>query len=82
MSARAIIGPIQPRGLTREAAAAYVSLSPEGFDEWVKRGIVPSPIRGTNRWDRRAIDAALDRASGLAATPETAFDDWKAHRAS
>jgi hypothetical protein len=31
------------------------------FDEWVRRGIVPGPIAGTRRWDRKAIDAALDK---------------------
>lgn len=81
MANRVAIGLLQPRGLTREVAAAYCGLSPEGLDDWVKRGLVPGPIPGTQRWDRRAIDVALDRASGIAPTPETAFDEWKAHRA-
>ena len=39
MAPRAVTGPIQPRGLTREDAAAYCGLSPEGFDEWVSAGL-------------------------------------------
>ena len=78
---RALVGPLQPRGLTREAAAAYCGLTPEGFDQWVKRGLVPGPIPGTQRWDRKAIDAALDRASGLDTIASSAFDTWKARRA-
>jgi hypothetical protein len=81
MSARAVVGPIHPRGLTREDAAAYCGLAPEGFDQWVKRGLVPGPIPGTQRWDRKAIDLALDRASGLDTIKGSAFDTWKARRA-
>ena len=81
MARRAVIGSIEPRGLTREDAAAYCGLTPEGFDEWVRRGIVPGPIPGTQRWDRKAIDLALDRASGIATMKESAFDDWKARHA-
>ncbi len=77
---RAVTAPIQPRGLTREDAAAYCGLAPDGFDEWVKRGIVPGPIPGTQRWDRKAIDLALDHASGLESGQEQddVFERWRA----
>jgi hypothetical protein len=83
MANRIIIAGIAPRGLTRDDAAAYCGLSPEGFDEWVKRGIVPGPIPGTQRWDRKAIDVALDRASGLESPQEKedAFERWRANHA-
>ena len=81
MASHAIQGPIQPRGLTREAAAAYCGLAPEGFDQWVKRGLVPGPSPGTQRWDRKAIDLALDHASGIATITDSAFDAWKARHA-
>ena len=70
---------IAPRLLTREQAAAYCSISARSFSEWVKAGRLPGPISGTTRWDRRAIDAALDKASGLEvpAAREDAFDTWK-----
>ena len=72
---------IAPRLLTREQAAAYSGLSVHGFSEWVKAGKLPGPIRGTARWDRKAIDAAIDQASGLNPKIGTApFDEWKALR--
>jgi hypothetical protein len=70
---------IAPRLLTRRQAAAYCCLSARSFSEWVKAGKMPGPISGTTRWDRRAIDAVLDKASGLEvpAAQEDAFDTWK-----
>ena len=71
-----------PRLLTREQAAAYCGLSMQGFSQWVKAGRLPGPIKGTARWDLRAIDAALDAASGICATDEESdFDRWKAKHA-
>lgn len=62
-----------PRGLDRVQAAAYVGCkSVEAFDDWRRRGIVPGPMPGTKVWDRKALDAALDRISGLAAPAEDA----------
>lgn len=55
----------QPRLISRSEAAQYCGLTTSGFSDWVKRGVLPTPIPGTNRWDRRAIDARLDRISGL-----------------
>ena len=73
---------ILPRVVTREQAASYCGLSPQGFSEWVKAGRLPHPIGGTCRWDLKAIDAALDMASGLATSePSTALDAWRANRA-
>lgn len=56
---------IEPRCLTRDQAATYCAITPGGFSAWVRQDIVPGPIPGTKRWDRRAIDAALDKACGL-----------------
>ncbi len=77
-SALADVG-IAPRLLTREPAAAYCALSTRGFSEWIKSGKIPGPIPGTVRWDRYAIDAVLDKASGLetGGAQEDAFDRWK-----
>ena len=69
---------IEPRLLTREQAAAYCGLSVHGFSEWVRSGRLPGPLLGTIRWDRRAIDAAIDRASGI--NTSTPYDEWKALR--
>jgi hypothetical protein len=66
------------RLLTREEAAAYCRLSSQGFSRWVKAGRMPGPIVGTARWDLKAIDAALDGASGIGSNmQEDAFDKWK-----
>lgn len=74
---------IVPRGLTKTDAAAYCGVSEDGFDLWVKKGIVPGAIPGTQRWDRKAIDWYLDRASGLPTEKTVSGDplaDWQASR--
>jgi predicted DNA-binding transcriptional regulator AlpA len=70
------------RLLTRAQAAAYCGLSCAAFSDWVRRGRLPGPIAGTARWDRRAIDTALDNASGLVTNlkHEDVFDIWKRTR--
>ncbi len=53
---------IDPRVLSRDEAAMYCGCeSVSTFDSWVRKGIIPRPIPGTTKWDRRAIDDALDR---------------------
>ena len=54
---------LPPRLIGREAAAAYVSVSPTTFDEMVKEGTMPKPKRLIGRrkaWDVRALDSAVD----------------------
>jgi hypothetical protein len=71
-----------PRLLTRDQAAAYCGLSVQGFSDWVRRGRLPGPITGTIRWDLKAIDAALDLASGLSTSAfSSPLDQWRAKRA-
>lgn len=52
-----------PRLLTKQEAAAYCRLTLSGFHDWVTKGRLPKALPGTRRWDRSAIDAALDRLS-------------------
>ena len=55
---------LAPRLISREAAAAYVCVSPNTFDEMVSDGRMPRPrVLGRKRraWDVRALDAAVDR---------------------
>ncbi|WP_137392262.1 hypothetical protein [Rhodoligotrophos defluvii] len=75
---------IHRRGLTREEAAAYVGLSPQGFDKARNQGLYPEPTLAGRRWDRRLLDRALDRLSGLSAiTSDDPYTDWKnSHHAS
>lgn len=69
-----------PRGLTAVAAANYAGCQTvAAFRAWVRRGIMPRPIPGTRRYDRRAIDLALDRLSQITShSPESsAYGQWK-----
>ena len=51
------------RWLNADEAAAYLSLSVEGFRRKVRAGVVPEPSRvlgaALPRWDRAALDAAM-----------------------
>lgn len=68
---------ILKRGLTPEQAAEYCGCETiEAFNTWVKRKIIPGPIPGTHRWDRKAIDQALDRLSGLTKDQSSSFEEW------
>jgi hypothetical protein len=75
----------EPRCLTRRQAADYAGCkSLSAFSDRIRRGILPGPVTGTRVWDRRAIDAALDRASGISAASqpvESLLDQWKRQRA-
>ena len=69
------------RLITRSEAAAYCGYSAKRFSELVRAGIMPGPVAGTRRWDRKAIDAALDRASGLASNANLSpLEAWKARK--
>lgn len=73
------------RGLSKQEAAEYCGCGTlAAFDAWRAKGIVPGPIPGTTRWDRKALDASLDRASGLVTglAPEMSpYQRWKAENA-
>jgi excisionase family DNA binding protein len=71
----------QKRGLTLAEAANYAGVSRSAFRDWVLKGRVPGPWPGTHRYDRRALDTALDRISGLQAATLSPYDDWKVKRA-
>ncbi|MGI9506592.1 MAG: hypothetical protein ACR2RE_26420 [Geminicoccaceae bacterium] len=58
---------IVPRGLTREDAAEYCGVTAWTLDKYVQRNLLPGPMPGTKRWDRKALDIALDRLSNIAA---------------
>jgi len=60
--ARVLRAAIEPRGLSRETAAAYVGIGTTLFDEMVRLGKMPRPatLKGRLIWDRQALDRALD----------------------
>ena len=69
-----------PRLLTKQEAATYCGVTPSTFDDYRRRGMVPDPISGTNRWDKKLIDLWLDKASGIASQTTTSLDGWRARR--
>jgi predicted DNA-binding transcriptional regulator AlpA len=71
---------LPPRLINREAAAAYVNLSPGSFDLMVEEGKMPKPKQLTGRrsaWDVRALDVCVDNLPQVGDTgPEdTSWDD-------
>lgn len=70
---------VAPRLMSRAEVAAYCGITPSAFADWQRRGIMPGPVPGTKRWDRAAVDRALDKASGLqsATAAETPYQRWK-----
>jgi len=65
---------IEPRLMTGPEAAAYLGVTPASFSKWVADGRAPKPLPGTRRWDRKAIDAALDKISGIPPAPVSKED--------
>jgi predicted DNA-binding transcriptional regulator AlpA len=57
---------VQPRGLNREQAAAYIGVGLSKFDAMVEDGRMPKPKRVDRRkvWDIRALDLAFDDLPG------------------
>lgn len=64
------------RWLTANDAAAYLSLSTEGFRRKVRAGVLPRPSQALGaalpRWDREALDAAMAGGAGVANPEEEA----------
>ena len=56
---------IQPRGLRRDNAARYIGVGVTKFDELVRRGLLPKPVRigGCVIWDVRGLDTSFDELS-------------------
>jgi predicted DNA-binding transcriptional regulator AlpA len=55
---------LAPRLICRDAAAAYVGVSPNTFDKMMAKGAMPKPRRlteGRVGWDVRHLDMAVDR---------------------
>ena len=57
---------IQPRLLRRAQVLELLQVSSSTLARWIERGIVPPPVDGTARWDRLAIERALDRVCQVA----------------
>lgn len=57
---------MEPRWLKVSHVAVYLDTSPSQVYRWLKDGLLPEPVMigNTRRWDRVAIDRALDPVSG------------------
>jgi hypothetical protein len=73
---------LAPRGLTREAAAAYVGLSPAAFDKARLENKYPGPTLPGGRYDLVLLELAMDRLSGILTASEAAspLDAWRRSR--
>lgn len=68
-----------PRLVTKEGICSYLGeISTATYDKWQARGIVPGPVPGTNRYDVKAHDRALDRCSGFAVARRSPLEEWEA----
>ncbi|HEY8577585.1 MAG TPA: hypothetical protein VIL88_14760 [Devosia sp.] len=64
--------------MTRAEAAAYCGYKPSAFSAHVAAGKLPKPLVGLHRWDRKVLDAFLDKASGIDPPEgEDAFTQWE-----
>lgn len=73
---------LPPRGLSREAAAQYVGVSPGTFDAMVEDGRMPRPVAiGARRvWDRLALDRSFDALGGADVAEVNEWDQVGAAR--
>lgn len=67
---------VERLAMTRDQAAELCGLTPSGFDTWVKKGIVPGPIKGTRRWSRAALERSLAGAAKTGDDAEAVMADW------
>ena len=67
------------RVFSRPEAASYVCASVSYFDKLVRIGTMPQPLGfpGVKRWDKAALDLALDTLSGHSHRPATPLDTWR-----
>lgn len=63
-----------PRLLSGTDAASYCGITLNTWSKWVAAGLMPKPAIG-RRWDKKAIDLALDKASGLVAASSVPEED-------
>lgn len=72
---------LSPRLLNRAAAAEYVGVSPNTFDELIAKDVMPEPkCLGTHRiaWDVRDLDVAISELQSRRVTrkAQAATDTW------
>jgi hypothetical protein len=65
------------RLVSEKEAAEAIGLELATFRAWVSCGRLPKPIEDCGKFDLKAIDAAVDRISGLGGGAN-ALDAWRA----
>ncbi|WP_321340754.1 helix-turn-helix domain-containing protein [uncultured Cohaesibacter sp.] len=72
-----------PRLLTKQDAAEYCGVCVATLDSYIRQGLVPGPVANTRRFDRKAIDMALDKLSKLTSSESqssTAYEKRQARK--
>jgi hypothetical protein len=74
---------IAPRGLTaKQAAKDLYGISLSGFYKERREGRIPGPTLPGGRYDRKLLEAEMDRQSGITNTRTLSpLEQWKANRA-
>ena len=67
------------RLMTEQQAAEYVGIPISQFRYWVACSRLPQPLLDSELYDLRAIDAALDKLSGIGGAAN-ALDAWRLTR--
>ncbi|TIV96682.1 MAG: hypothetical protein E5V85_17140 [Mesorhizobium sp.] len=69
---------LQPRGLRRAAAAAYLGISPSHFDKERSAGNIPpaKALFGVALWDRHELDFLFDGKPVATAANDNNDADW------
>jgi hypothetical protein len=68
------------RLLTDKEAADEIGIPLATFKAWVEMGRLPKPLPDCGKFDLKAIDAALDKISGLGGGTN-ALDAWRSKNA-
>jgi hypothetical protein len=73
---------LAPRGLTRDAATAYVGLSPVAFDKARLGQKYPGPTLPGGRYDLVLLQVAMNRLSGILAQSDASspLESWRMSR--
>jgi len=65
------------RLVSDKEAAEEIGIPLATFRAWVEIGRLPKPLADCGKYDLKAIDAAIDRISGLGGSTN-ALDAWRA----
>ena len=71
---------VVPRLVCKDEICRYLGdISAATYDNWQRKGLVPGPIPGTNRYDLRQHNIVLDRRLGLAGAERrlSPLEEWE-----